>query len=190
MLQSQQLLAKQALKNAKPQSKAAKKSAEKEAAAIKKQMRPSTKEYQFGANKEPEDNSNEFLELSGSKSKKAERDKVDEDEAFLMYCKYLFTKRERTDADKRLIDELQSKIIEESYRKLDDEQKRPFVSLWEDDIVKREYDHWRTHGQSSNYKWWAKITPNLHITVILDKIEKQNDLTESDISALAAIANV
>ena len=39
-------------------------------------------------------------------------------------------------------------------------------------------------------KRWAKITPNLHITVILDKIEKQNDLTESDISALAAIANV
>ena len=50
MLQSQQLLAKQALKNAKPQSKAAKKSAEKEAAAQKKQMRPSTKEYQFGKN--------------------------------------------------------------------------------------------------------------------------------------------
>jgi hypothetical protein len=178
------------LKNAKPQSKAAKKSAEKEAAALKKQMRPSTREYQFGINKEPEDNSNEFLELSGSKSKKTDKEKVDEDEAFLMYCKFLYTKKERTDADKRLIDELHAKIVEESYRKLDDEHKRPFVSMWEDDIVKREYDHWRTHGQSSNYKWWAKITPNLHITVILDKLEKQQDLSESDISALAGITNV
>ena len=111
------------------------------------------------------------MEHSGSKNKKADGHKVDEDDAFLMYCKHLYYKRERDEVDRQLIDDIHIKIVEQFYRKLDDDQKKPFKSVWEGSIVKRDYDHWRTHGQSNNFKWWAKITPNVHIAVILDKIE-------------------
>ena len=76
-------------------------------------MRSSTQNYKVGSNKEQEDNSHEFLELSGSKNKKAEGGgKVDEDDAFLMYCNHLYFKKERDEIDRQLIDDIHLKLVE------------------------------------------------------------------------------
>ena len=61
-------------------------------------------------------------------------------------------------------------IIAPAYRATDASTKKEFVQLWEEDIVKNDYDQWRT-DTSGRCKWFPKITPYLHLRVILDKIE-------------------
>ena len=61
--------------------------------------------------------------------------------------------------------------------------------MWENEIVPKHYEEWRTKGQSAKFKWWAKITPNLHVKVILDKVEKADDkIEESELSSYASLA--
>ena len=167
--------------------KRGKKSSEKDAAAEKKQVRDSTKNYVRGSNKEKEDL--DLDELLDSKPKKQvePKEKIDEDSAFLSYVKHLFSKKIPTDADKRLVELLSKVVIGPAYQALDASAKKEFVLLWEEEIVKNDYDHWRT-DTSGRCKWYPKITPYLHLRVILDKIEHQQNLSAADISQLAGVA--
>jgi hypothetical protein len=49
-----------------------------------------------------------------------------------MYCNHLYFKKERDEIDRQLIEDIHLKLVELSYRKLDDEQKKPFKTVWED----------------------------------------------------------
>jgi cellulose biosynthesis protein BcsQ len=98
------------------------------------------------------------------------KEKIDEDSAFLSYVKHLFHKKVPSDCDNRLIEILNKVVIIPAYKALDASAKKEFVKLWEDEIVKNDYDYWRI-DTSGRCKWFSKITPDLHLRVILDKIE-------------------
>jgi hypothetical protein len=107
----------------------------------------------------------------------------------LVYYRKLFTKKQKTAIDEKLIDDLQAQVFAPAYRGLEPDQKKVFTAVWEDKIVKENYDYWRTHGTSSKFEWWSKMTPQLHLKVILDKIEDSTKEIESpDISGFANVA--
>jgi len=75
-----------------------------------------------------------------------------------------------------------------AFKELAPKANQPYTDLWEKEIVKSKYEEWKLKGKSKNFTWWAKITPNLHLSVIIDNIEHATDLNEAGISDYASLA--
>jgi hypothetical protein len=93
-----------------------------------------------------------------------------------MYFLHLNHKKTKTDADTKLIESFNHEVIGPAYRQLESSQREKFKTLWEDEIVKHEYDNWRNDSSGRSNTWFSKITPCLHLRVILDKIEHSTTL--------------